>query len=110
LADRPEHIAGLGNMGQIDFGLDLVRFAASGTRASGGSGLRFGACPKMGPHFLRFMVFKRTGMRLLLGDTDFRENVENSFTFDFQLPSQIVNSNLAHPPFLASACPAKSSY
>jgi hypothetical protein len=41
-------------------------------------------------------------MRLLLGDAYFRKYVENSFAFDFQLPGQIVNSNLAHPLFLSS--------
>jgi hypothetical protein len=44
-------------------------------------------------------------MGLLLGDANFRQDIENSFTFDFQLPGQIVDSNLTHPPFL---CPAPS--
>ena len=46
-------------------------------------------------------------MGLLLGDSDFREDIENSLAFDFQLPGQIVNSNLTHPPFL---CPATAPY
>jgi len=37
-------------------------------------------------HLLSFVVFKRTGVRLLLGDAHFRERIENGFTFDFQLP------------------------
>ncbi len=36
-------------------------------------------------------------MGLLLGDPDFKQYVENRLAFDFQFPSQIVNSNLAHP-------------
>ena len=41
-------------------------------------------------------------MSLLLGDSDFRKYIENSFTLNFQLPCQIVDSNLAHPLFLSS--------
>jgi hypothetical protein len=50
----------------------------------------------------RFMLFHGTGMRLLLSDAYFGKCVENRFAFDFQLPGQIVNSNLAHPLFLSS--------
>jgi hypothetical protein len=52
--------------------------------------------------FVRFMVFKRTGVRFLLGDPDFGQHVENRFAFDFQLSCQIVNSNLTHPPLCPS--------
>lgn len=34
---------------------------------------------------LRFVVFKRAGMRFLLGDTHLRQNIENGFAFYFQL-------------------------
>jgi len=37
-------------------------------------------------NFFGFVLFERTGMRLLLGDADFSQHVENGFTFDFQLP------------------------
>jgi len=37
-------------------------------------------------------------MGLLLGDADRLQDVEDLFTFHFQLASQIVDSNL-HPPF-----------
>ena len=59
----------------------------------------------MGAHFLRFMVFQRTGVRLLLGDAYFRKYIEDRFAFYFQLPGQIVDSNLTHPLFLSSTCP-----
>jgi hypothetical protein len=42
-------------------------------------------------------------MGFLLGDSNFREDIENSLAFDFQLPGQIVDSNLTHPPFLGTA-------
>ncbi len=41
-------------------------------------------------------------MSLLLRDSNLLKYVENGFAFDFQLPSQIVDSNLAHPPFPSS--------
>jgi glyoxylase-like metal-dependent hydrolase (beta-lactamase superfamily II) len=49
-------------------------------------------------------------MALLLGDSDFGKHIENGLTFDFQLSCQIVDSNLAHPPFRPPDCSAKSSY
>jgi hypothetical protein len=58
---------------------------------------------EMGANFLGFVVFERTGMRLLLGDTDFGQHIENRFAFDFQLPGQIIDSNLTHPPLCSSA-------
>jgi hypothetical protein len=63
----------------------------------------------MCPHLLGFMLFDGTGMRLLLGDPDLKQDIENRFTFDFQLPGQIVNSNLTHPPSVPSACSVKPS-
>ena len=59
----------------------------------------------MGTHLLSFMVFQRTGVRLFFGDAHFRKYVENRFAFYFQLPGQIVDSNLTHPLFLSSAYP-----
>lgn len=41
-------------------------------------------------------------MGLFLGDADFRQRIEDGFTFDFQLSGQIVDSNLAHPPLVSS--------
>ena len=77
---------------------------------STGGGLRGVAGAEAGADFFRFIVFERTGMALLLGDSNFRKHIENRFTFNFQLPCQIVDSNLAHPPFRPPDCSAKSSY
>jgi len=48
------------------------------------------------------MLFNGTGMRLLLGYAYQRQHVENRLAFDFQFSGQIVDSNLAHPPFVSS--------
>lgn len=41
---------------------------------------------EMDADLLGFMFFKRAGVRLLLGDADFFQHIENRFTFNFQLP------------------------
>jgi hypothetical protein len=87
-------------MREIDLGLDLIGFPACRARASAGRRFcRF----EMGPDLLGLEVFERTGMRLLFSDAHFRQHVENRFAFNFQLPCQIVDSNLTHPPFPCSA-------
>jgi hypothetical protein len=48
---------------------------------------------------LCFILFQGTGVGLLLRHPDGGQHVENSFTFDFQLSGEIVDSNLAHPAF-----------
>jgi hypothetical protein len=58
----------------------------------------------MGPYFFRFILFKGTGMRLLLSHPDEWEHVENGFALHFQLSCEIVDSNLTHPAFLTPRC------
>src|SRR6476660_5014049 len=96
-------------MRKIDLRLDSIGFGARGTRRSTRT-LRLADRAEMFTYLDRFVVFNGTGMSLLLGDSDFLKYIENSFTLNFQLPCQIVNSNLAHPLFLPPHCPAKSSY
>ena len=96
-------------MRKVYLGLDFVAVRTS--RPGGPARTRCGTgCAEAGTHFIRFMVFERTGMALLLGDPDFRKHIENGLTFDFQFSCQIVDSNLAHPPFRPPDCSAKSSY
>jgi hypothetical protein len=98
-SDGIQNIAWLGNMRQINFGLDLVAFR---THRAGGPArtLRlFGV--EIRANLDRFVVFNGTGMSLLLSDSNFRKCIENSFALNFQLPGQVVDSNL-HPPFHSS--------
>lgn len=96
LRDRAQHISRPRNMREVDLGLDLV-FTASGTcgfrRAR-----RLGSAAKMFPHQFRFVIFQRTGVRLLLRDPHRGQHVKNFLALDFQLTGQIVDSNLTHPP------------
>ncbi len=96
-------------MGEVDLGLDFIAVGARRPGRSTGT-LRRAGNAETGTDFVRFMVFERTGMALLLGDSDFRKHIENGLAFDFQLSCQIVDSNLAHPPFRPPDCSAKSSY
>ena len=102
LANCIQNVAGPGDIRKIDLGLDLIALNAAGTRVLGRS-LRFVLGAHVSAHLLRFMLFHGTGVRFLLSNAYFRKCVENRFAFDFQLPGQIVNSNLAHPPSLSSA-------
>lgn len=101
LSDGAHYIARAGDVGQVDLGLDLVVVSAG---SAGGSGRRRGrgARLKMDADFFRLKVFQRTGMGLLLGNPDFRQDVENGPAFNFQLAGQIVDSSLTHPPFRSS--------
>jgi hypothetical protein len=88
-------------VGEVDLGLDFFGLAA-GTRTPRRR-TRLSGAAEVDPHFLRFVILERTGVRLLLGDSNFGEDIKNGLALDFQFPGQIVDSNLTHPPFL---CPA----
>ncbi len=107
--DGLKSVAGLGNMREVYLGLDFVAVRASGPGGPARTRCRTGGA-EAGTHSIRFMVFERTGMALLLGDSHFRKYIKNGFALDFQLSCQIVDSNLAHPPFRPPDCSAKSSY
>lgn len=96
--DGLQHIAGLGDLRQVD--LRLVLFDRLRGR------LPAVALPREKLlNALRFIGFDGTGMRLLLGNAHFRQRIENFLALDFQFPGQIVNSNL-HPPLISSVVPS----
>jgi hypothetical protein len=51
---------------------------------------------KMLPDLISKIVIERTGMRFLIGNTQFRQVVQNQMTFHFQFSCQFVNPNLSH--------------
>lgn len=86
-------------MGKVNFRSDLVAFWAVGTwRLTGSLALRL----EMHSHFFRFVFFKRTRMGLFLGDPNRWKYIEDRFALHFQLPGQIIDSNLTHPPSISS--------
>lgn len=48
------------------------------------------------PQLDRYIFVNRAGVGFLLDNTQFREQLQNFVGLDFQLPSQLVNSNLSH--------------
>jgi hypothetical protein len=80
LLDGAQNISRLGNVRQINFGLLLDR---SGPARRIGRG--FSPTAQGSAHTLGLVFFNRTGVRLLFGDSHFREYVENHSAFDFQL-------------------------
>jgi hypothetical protein len=86
---------------KIDLGLDLVWFDTAAAGAFVGH-LRFAGRAEMGAYLRCLVFFDGTGVRLLLGHSNCCKCVENGSALNFQLPSQIVDSNLAHPPYLSS--------
>jgi len=88
-------------MRQIDLGLDFVALSASWTRTLR-CGMRFCSPLEVCSHLYCFVLFDRTGVSLFFRDAHQGQHIENRFAFDFQLPRQIVNSNLTHPPPVSS--------
>jgi hypothetical protein len=98
--NRFQHVSGFRDVRKINLGPDLVWRGVARARGRLGRRVSLARPAEVDPNFFRFVVFERTGMGFLLGNPDFGQHIENRFALDFQLPSQIVNSNLTHPPLL----------
>ncbi len=97
LLDRSKNISRPRDVREIDLRLNLALGARRPGRL-GRSGRLFRMSTKMLPDQDSFVLFQRTGVRLLLGDTHLGQDIENRLALDLQLACQIVDSNLAHPP------------
>ncbi len=97
------HIAGLGDVRQVDFGNDGGR--AVTVRRTCGMRSRSRFLRKMRTNPIRLVAFERTGVRFARRNTELRKNVENRARLYFQLFCEIVNTNLAHPPLFNSVPP-----
>jgi hypothetical protein len=100
--DGFEHVAGLGDMREVNFGRNTLR---STRRRAAPLARRPGAALKMRAHFLCLVVFQRTGMRFTAGQAELRQYVENLPALDFHLACEIVDTNLTHPPLFNMCCP-----
>ena len=99
--DGLHHVAGLGNVGEIDLG----RNGLGSTRRAGAGMAPLATVLKVRANFVSLMVFDRTRVSLALTQTEFPEHVKNLTALDFHLTREIVNSNLAHPPLFRMCCP-----
>jgi hypothetical protein len=100
-ANRFQNVAGTRNIRQIDLGLNFIRLGPARARGLARR-LRLVRGAKVRTHLVSLKVFYGTGMCFLFGHANCSQRVENSSAFNFQLSSQIVDSNLTHPPFLSS--------
>jgi len=92
-------------MGEVEFGLDFFLAVYGGARRLRRTRSAFGVRAKTLAHQFSFVIFQRTGMRLLFRDADFGQYVKNGFALDLQLTGQIIDSNL-HPLSVSFSCPA----
>jgi hypothetical protein len=103
LRDRLQHIAGFGDVRQVDLGLELIggRTAARGARKTGFAMLLVVLLDPLG-----FIDFDGTRVGFLLCYTDLRENVEDHFALHLELACQVINSDflLLHPPCFPPIC------
>jgi hypothetical protein len=99
LSDQFQHIAGLGDMREINLRFEFVGVAPSTSAFRGRGSGALGRGTEMRPHLFRLVIFQRAGMGFLLGNPYFRQYIENGLALDFELSGQIVDSNLTHQPF-----------
>jgi hypothetical protein len=96
------HVAGLGDVGEID----LRRNCLCGARRRSAAVAR---CPrstlKLRTNFVGLVVFNRTGVGLALSQTELCQHVKNLTAFHFHLAREIVDSNLTHPPLFKTRDP-----
>ncbi len=85
LRNCSQHIPRTGNVRQVNLGFDFF-FAAQRARTGLASRRRtFRGGADVHTYFLGFVLFQRTGVRLLLGHPHQRKRIQNSFALDFQL-------------------------
>lgn len=97
------HIAGLGDVREIDFGNHTWRAVAGGPSCAMRCRSRF--LRKMRTNLIRLVAFERTGVRFARRNTELLKNFENRARLYFQLFREIVDTNLAHPPLFNSVPP-----
>jgi len=106
LCNCPEHVSGLGDVRQVDFGLKLLRSRTrSATRRSDAG---FPVLRIVIPNALRFVHLDGAGVRFLFRDSDLQQQIENHFAFDLEFSRQVVNSNLLlHSALIPPYCPVR---
>ncbi len=98
LRNCPENIPRTRDVREINLCLDLF-LTASGSGRFARRRRRLSVRAEVLAYQLRLVLLQRTGVGLLLGYAYFGEDIKNRLALDLQLPRQIVDSNLTHPPF-----------
>jgi hypothetical protein len=81
LGDGAQHIAGAGNIRQVNLGLDAF-VDGRGARGLRRTRRRLRAAAEMFSHQVSFVIFQRTGVRFLLRDADYSQRVQNFSALD----------------------------
>ena len=106
LRDRLQHVSRLGDVRQVDLGLELFRLRARA--AAGGGAARLAVLGVILFHALRLIHFDGAGVCLLFRDSDLDKQIENHFAFDLEFPRQVINSNLLqHSALFPPYCPVR---
>ncbi len=97
--NRLEHIAGLGYVRQIDF----WRYGRSSIARISRTGVATArATRKMRTYLFRLILLQRAGVGFAGAHAEFCQNLKNLPALDFQLPREIVDTNLTHPPLFSN--------
>jgi len=96
------HVAGLGDMGEINLGRNRL---CSARRRAASVARRLRSALKMRANLLGLMVFNRTGVGLAFPQAELRQHVKYLTALDFHLSREIVDSNLTHPPLFKTCYP-----
>jgi hypothetical protein len=97
-----QHVAGLGNMREINLRRNGLR-SARGWCACRARGPR--AALKMSANLFGFIFLQRAGVGLACAQAEFRQYIKNLPALDFHLAREIVDTNLTHPPLFKICCP-----
>ena len=96
------HVAGLGDVGKIDFRRNCLGCAR---RRAARVARRARSMLELPANLVGLVVLDRTRVGLALTQAEFPEHVKNLSALDFHLAREIVNSNLAHPPLFRMCYP-----
>jgi hypothetical protein len=96
------HVAGLGDMREVDFWRYALRSARGRTSCVTA---RARSTLNMCADFLCLVRLQGTGVSLAGAQAEFRQNVKNLPALDFHLAREIVDTNLTHPPLFSFQFP-----
>ncbi len=101
-----QHVAGLGDVREVDFWCDGLLSARGRGAAMAG---RARSALKLRANLVGFITLKAAGVGLACAQAEFRQYVKNLSALDFHLAREIVDTNLTHPPLFENPIPRAAS-
>ena len=96
------HIAGLGDVGEINLGCNGLETTR---RSAAAVGTRPRSALEVRANLLGLMILNGTGVSLAFRQAELRQHVKDLTALDFHLACEIVDSNLTHPPLFKICYP-----